>query len=96
MIKSMGKVDDNKKTPAERIQDVKPRTDGPHKSMRKEKKEVAPKDEAAYTVSLTKVRPSRHQAEDAKAKARELLKSNQLSSQERKVLAEILGPDKDS
>ncbi|MCC6278313.1 MAG: hypothetical protein IT289_10405 [Oligoflexia bacterium] len=102
----MAKIDSKNESPGHRIDKTKPYVDGPHRDRRGREKALA-KEDPAYHVKISRkqseeeasqeipdLATGRYAPEETRAKARKLLSSNQLSSEQRKVLEEILGPDK--
>ncbi len=103
----MSTVSDPTKNPAQKAVDAKPTADGPHTAKgrkdAKSKTEDTPADrEAAFVVNLKgkedegeKKNKVLYSPEEVRAKAKAFMSSDKLSPQERRVLQEILGTDKE-
>jgi hypothetical protein len=97
-------IDDKSKSPAQKAADARPVSDGPHRPVKKKKSEqVAKSDNPAYVVAVSKKEKSdddkiettsmKYDPKELRVKARSLLKNPNISSEHKKVLAEILGPE---
>lgn len=98
----MSKVNtDGAKNPAQKAVEANPPNNGPH-SRKKAKASQENPDDPAVVVSVSqrpagekrKIQTSNnYDPRELRAKAKSLMKSDNITSQERQVLSEILGPD---
>ena len=95
-------VDDKNRSAAQKSADAKPVTDGPHRPVR-HKNKAASEESPAYVVAVSKREPDeavdgpsyKYDPQELRAKARSLLKSGKIDPEQRRVLAEILGPEEE-
>ncbi|MDZ4677563.1 MAG: hypothetical protein SGI74_08640 [Oligoflexia bacterium] len=107
----MSKIAEKSKSPAQKAVEAKPLSDGPHHSTKRKKSKTQDSSESAtspaFVVAVSKqektqdeqptgTKQLKHDPEEQRAKARSLLKSTVISPEDRKVLEQILGPDKET
>jgi len=95
-------VDEKKKSPAQRAVDARPPFDGPHRKIKKTAGESSNGNDPAYVVVVKKDKspddapdtaPLMYDPKELHAKARGLLANKNISSDQKRVLEEILGPE---